>query len=281
MTRRGFLARTLQLGAGLTAAGLASGVYASQVEPWWLDVVHEDVALARLPDAYAGLTIAQISDLHFGRYITAKDIDPVVDAVNALAPDVVVITGDLVSRVDRGEPDMIVQTLSRLCARDGVYAVLGNHDWWVDAPLVADALRRAGVTVLQNEHVTLGRGGRPLSLAGVDDVWRRRDDLPAALAGIPSDAATLLLAHEPDFADTVARDPRVVLQLSGHSHGGQVRVPFHGGLHFPPWARKYPMGRYRIADLTLYTNRGIGMVSIPVRLFCRPEITLFTLRPAA
>ena len=105
-------------------------------------------------------------------------------------------------------------------------------------------------------------------------------DLADALDGIPAPAKALVLVHEPDFADIVALDPRVLLQLSGHSHGGQICVPGHGGLFFPRWARKYRRGLYGVGSLTLYTNRGLGMVGLPLRFCCRPEITLFTLRPA-
>ena len=105
------------------------------------------------------------------------------------------------------------------------------------------------------------------------------NDLQHALAGIPADAAVIALVHEPDYADIVARDSRVILQLSGHSHGGQVCLPFYGGLHFPSWGKKYTSGLYQVGDLTLYTNRGVGMVIVPIRLACRPEVTLFTLKP--
>lgn len=273
ITRRTFL-------CGSLAAIAGGSLYAGLIEPGWLDIVHLELPLRKLPDAFAGFTIAHISDLHFGRFIGPAHLDPVIDAAMALGADAVVITGDIVSRVNHGEPDMIVQTLSRLRAPQGVYAILGNHDWWADGRVVADALRHAGITVLSNENITWQRDGQTLYLAGIDDIWCGKNDLRQTLGGIPADAAIVVLAHEPDYADTVANDRRVILQLSGHSHGGQVRLPFYGGLHFPPWARKYPIGLYQIQDLTLYTNCGLGMVLLPVRFACRPEITLFTLKPA-
>jgi uncharacterized protein len=275
LTRRRFLG-----GMAISmASGMAVSVYASIIEPSWLDVTHIDLPLGKLPDAFAGFTIAQISDLHFGPFIQPPHIDPVIDQVLALHADAIVITGDLVSRISHGEPDMIVQTLSRLRADHGVFAILGNHDWWSGARVVTKALQRAGITVLSNCHHAWQRSGQRLSLAGVDDVWCGKHDLTAALRGIPADETVIALVHEPDYADEVANDPRVVLQLSGHSHGGQVRVPFGGALRLPSWGKKYPCGRYRIRDLTLYTNRGIGVVSWPVRFACRPEVTLFTLKP--
>ena len=271
-TRRGFLGGSLAALAGVS-------LYAGLVEPGWLDVVQIDVPLRKLPEAFVDFTIAQISDLHFGPFIGPAHIDPVIDAVLALGADAVVITGDLVSRVDQGEPDMIVQSLSRLRAPQGVYAVLGNHDWNEDGPVVIESLRRAGVTVLCNEHLAWQRGGSSLYLAGIDDVCRGKNDLPRTLRGIPSDAAVVALAHEPEYADIVAKDPRVILQLSRHSHGSKICLPFYAPLLTPPWGHKYPAGLYEIRDLALYTNRGIGLLGLPFRFACRPEITLFTLKP--
>lgn len=148
-----------------------------------------------------------------------------------------------------------------------------------DGPLVTQSVERAGVTVLHNRNIALRRGGQTLYLAGVDDVLESRHDLSAALRAIPTSAPTILLAHEPDYADIAARDPRILLQLSGHSHGGQVCLPGYGGLVFPLWGRKYTRGLYAVNQMTLYTNRGLGMVSLPLRFACRPEITLLTLQP--
>ncbi len=272
LTRRRFLCASL--------AALAGGYgYARLLEPGWLEIAHVELPLRKLPDAFAGLTIAQLSDLHFGPLVPLSYIESAVDAANEMNADLIVITGDNVSRIDHGEPDMLVQSLSRLRAPLGVHAILGNHDWWAGARVVNEAIRRAGVNVLSNQHVTLSRGGRTLYLAGLDDVWMGKHDLAAALSGIPANGFVIALVHEPDYADFVANDSRVVLQLSGHAHGGQVRVPFYGHVWCPPWGRKYPGGLFRINDLTLYTNRGVGMVSWQVRFACRPEVTLFTLTP--
>jgi predicted MPP superfamily phosphohydrolase len=268
------------LGAALASIAGGAYLYARLLEPRWLEVCPVDLTLPRLPDAFAGFKIAQLSDLHFGPWIQPEHMEPAIDAVLAWNPDAIVITGDLVSRVSDGETDMIVQSLSRLRAPQGVFAILGNHDWWTSAAAVRDALQSAGVTVLCNQHQSWRLGSQSLYLAGLDDVMCGKHDLTQALQGIPPDAAVIVLVHEPDYADTVARDSRVLLQLSGHSHGGQVRVPFCGGVWYPPLARKYPMGLYTIDDLTLYTNRGAGIVSWQARFACRPEVTLHTLQPA-
>jgi hypothetical protein len=270
--------RFLQSAAGMSLAGVVG--YAWQVEAWWFEVVRHELLLPGLPDAFAGFTIAHISDLHFGRLVGPDDLEPALQSVLALRADAIVITGDLVTRASHGEPDMIVHALSRLSAPEGVFAILGNHDWWSDGPLVAESLRRTGIVVLQNEHIAWQRGGQTLYLSGLGDACVGRHDLSAALAGLPGSAKVVLLAHEPDFADHAAADCRILLQLSGHSHGGQVCVPGYGGLHFPRFARKYTSGLYSVGALTLYTNRGLGMIGLPLRFACRPEVTLFTLRPA-
>lgn len=276
ISRRAFLRGSL---AAAAVPCFGTYVYARAVEATWLDIASVDMPLRRLPDAFAGFTIAQISDLHFGRNVRPEFIDTVVDRVLELNADAIVITGDFVSRVTHGEPDMIVHALSRLHAREGVYAILGNHDWWENASLVTESLRQAEINLLSNANMCWRRGGQTLHLAGVDDVWCGKNDLDEALRGIPGAAAAIALVHEPDYADVVARDKRVILQLSGHSHGGQVRLPMLGPISLPEWGKKYIAGQYEIDDLTLYTNRGIGTVVWPVRLGSRPEITLFTLKP--
>ena len=137
LTRRAFLRGSLLTGL----AGIGGYVYGRTIAPHWLDVAQVELPLRNLPDAFADFTIAQISDLHFGKHVAPEYIHSVVDSVMALDADTIVITGDIVSRVSQGEPDMIVATLSRLHAREGVYAILGNHDWWEDGPLVSEYLR--------------------------------------------------------------------------------------------------------------------------------------------
>jgi predicted MPP superfamily phosphohydrolase len=168
-----------------------------------------------------------------------------------------------------------------LSAPEQVWAVLGNHDHWTDAAVVAEAVSRAGIRLLRNANGVIRRGAGRLWIAGVDDVLAEQHDLPRALAGIPNGDGVILLAHEPDFADEAALDQRPGLQLSGHSHGGQIRLPFYGATVLPRLARKYPQGLRRVGGMWLYTNRGIGTIDIPIRFNCRPEVTLFTFLPGA
>ena len=167
--------------------------------------------------------------------------------------------------------------LSRLRGKQGVWAVLGNHDAFSAPKYVEKNLRQVGLQVLRNAAVPIERDGKRFWLAGVDDVLAGGDDLDQTIAHIPAEQAVVLLAHEPDFADRVARYP-VDLQLSGHSHGGQVRLPLVGAVYLPELARKYPLGLRQVRGLTLYTNPGIGTLMIPVRWNCPPEVTLLTLR---
>jgi len=266
--------------AGL--AGLAAD--AVLLEPRRPVVERVEVSLARLVKELDGLTIAHLSDLHYESPASAEIIRTAVQITHGLAPDLVVLTGDYVTRypfqsglrvAEDSKP--CAQLLEDLHAPLGVFAVLGNHDCASDSRLVTRSLEANGVTVLRNFNLRLERSGGPFWIAGVDDVIGGGARLDRALQGIPRDGATVLLAHEPDFADSVV-SYAVDLQLSGHSHGGQVRLPFVGAPYLPPLGRKYPWGLRRLGRLHLYTNRGIGAIPLPVRFNCPPEITLLTLR---
>jgi predicted MPP superfamily phosphohydrolase len=307
MARRDFLGG-IAAATGTMLAGAAGIGYASEVEPRRLAVERIAVSLPALSTAFDGLHIAQLSDLHRGPTTGLAEIEQAVAATSALNADLIVLTGDYVSQRAAYAAELTT-VLATLRAPLGVYAVLGNHDHWTDPAVVSRHIRRAGIQLLVNEAVPLaaprGTGSvaaavqrapgllktssdsavrNPQSdnspslwLAGVDDVRAGKADLPRALAKVPQAAPVLLLAHEPDFAD-VAAEHGVALQLSGHSHGGQVRVPGLGAPVLPYLARKYPMGLYRIGLMRLYVNRGIGTTTLGVRLNCLPEVTLLTLR---
>lgn len=273
LSRRAFL----RLLGGLALVPPASWLYATELELRWLQVERLRLSLPGLPRAFHGLTIAQISDLHVGPYIGAQEVRAAVEAVMALQADVIVITGDFVSSLAHAEAKIIETALAPLSAPLGGYGIMGNHDWWNDRKVVRRAVEGAGLTMLQNERVAFTRAGESLYLAGLDDYWQGKADLAKTLSGLTADAPVILLVHEPDYADLAARDPRVLLQLSGHSHGGQVRLPFIGPLELPRYAHRYPLGLQKAGDLWVYTNRGIGVTGLPVRFNCRPEVTLLTL----
>lgn len=251
-------------------------------------LVELEIPLTRLPAAWDGLRIAQLSDFHYDPYFSAVPIRKAVAVVRGLRPDFVVLTGDFVSSPAFGKNarslrqaanaiDPCARLLRELHAPLGALAVLGNHDVATDPERVTNALQAQGIPVLRNRSTSFARGGARLWFAGTDDAIEGAPDLSRTLQGIPGDELVVLLAHEPDFVEQAAGFP-VDLQLSGHSHGGQVRLPWLGAPVLPPLGRLYPMGLYRIGDVTLYTNVGIGTVVLPVRLNCPPEITLITLR---
>lgn len=276
MDRRSFL-RLAAAGAaaGAGAAALGAG-WATLVEPNWPVVERVSVTLPRLPARLDGLRVAQLSDLHISQYTTAGDIDRAAALAMRHAPDLIVLTGDFIWREVWQYAEFLVEPLRTLTAPLGVYAVLGNHDHWEDAALAMRVLAEAGVTSLINQARRL-EVDAPLWLVGLDDVWERKQDMAAALAGAPEEECKLLLVHEPDYADEAARYP-VDLQLSGHSHGGQIHVPGYGRPVLPYLGQKYPAGLYQVGGMSLYTNRGIGVIAPPVRFNCPPEVTLLTLR---
>ncbi|MBC7234618.1 MAG: metallophosphoesterase [Chloroflexi bacterium] len=280
LSRRRML-KALAGGVIASAAAAAAGYgYISHIEPRWLQVERVRIPIPHLPEALEGLRIVQLSDIHLYPY---TDLDLARQAVSLAAaqrPDLVALTGDFVLKSAEAIDDL-APVLAQLNPRLGIYAVLGNHEMWLDPAPVMAGLARFSIPTLINRGLHLGVGGASLYVAGLDDGWSGHPDLSLALAGRPADAVTLLMAHEPDLADETVRDGRVHLQLSGHSHGGQVRLPGVGALLLPFMARKYDQGLYRLTSgsggLWLYTNRGIGVNNPPVRFGCRPEVTLFTL----
>jgi len=258
------------------------GVYMRAYEPTWLEVVEVNLKLPRLPRSFSGMRVLQLSDLHYGGWMTSERLGRFLEAAAALSPDQVVITGDFVMKYSfnpehSNDLDELALALQKLASVFPTAGVFGNHDHWLGEMAMLDLFQRAGVTNLNNKAHALKNGGETLYLAGVDSAMKRRDRLGMVLAQLPANGCALLLAHEPDYADTSASYGRFDLQLSGHSHGGQFVLPFGGPLVLPPLGRRYPQGLYRVGDMLQYTNRGIGMVRPYVRFNCRPEITLFTL----
>jgi len=195
-----------------------------------------------------------------------------------LAPDLIVITGDFTSYTTDKSMDDLVPPLAALSAADGVLAVLGNHDHWTNPEAVRQVLAQAGIHEIGNRVYTLTREDAVLHIAGVDDFNFGQADLEAVLAQIPATGPAIMLAHEPDFADFTAQTGRFALQLSGHTHGGQIVLPRVGPILLPYFGRKYPSGLYRVNGMLQYTNRGLGTSSVRQRINCPQEITLFTLR---
>jgi predicted MPP superfamily phosphohydrolase len=252
-----------------------------------LDVTRHTVRLQQLPREFSGLRILHLTDIHHSLYLSQRAVLEAVELANHLEPDVVALTGDYIT-YSRAFVEPAAELLGSLRARLGVYAVLGNHDFRVGADAVTRAFRRHGIEVLRNRHTVLRAGSRRLTLAGVDDLSYHAD-LHRALRGAPGAAPAILLSHSPAILPAAARHG-VGLVLSGHTHGGQVRLAIldrlldeHRKAQRPcrPRARwdRFHMGWYRQGETLLYISRGIGTVVVPLRLGCPPEMPLFTLEP--
>ena len=278
MDRRQFIRRGVMGAAALAAI---EGFVREPRHPVGEEI---EIRLKRLPDAFDGFRIAQISDIHFGPYMDRQGVERGVQLARGMHPDLLVLTGDFVSHsigkangldgARHAEPcaDVIAQWKDM-----PKIAILGNHDHWNNADLVAGALVERNIRVLRNGSTPIERAGSRLWIAGVDDALVGLADMPKTLKGIPATEATVLLAHEPDYADYAAKFP-VDLQLSGHSHGGQVRIPGVGPIVLPEMAAKYHTGLNRVGEMQVYTNWGLGVITPPVRLLCPAKVTLITLR---
>jgi uncharacterized protein len=278
LSRRSFI-----LGTGVSAAGLA--LYSGEIERHFVETVQTTIRIAKLPEAFHGFRIVQISDIHLDEFTEPLFLEYVVRKVNDLNADLVLLTGDFVTRgsltfiADKHAAHRCAEILSTLkCPQ--VYSILGNHDVAVSPSLVTNALEDRKIPVLVNQHVPIERGGSRFWLCGSDDANGGSPHITATVPERP-DGPVILMAHEPDYADTVVGHPRgklVDLMLSGHTHGGQVRLPFYGPLILPPQGQKYVEGHFRFGNMQLYVNRGIGAVGLPFRFNCPPEITVHTLQ---
>ena len=250
-------------------------------EPSFFEVGHVDVAIPNLDPPFRGYRIASIADIHLDEWLNARRFDEVIELINRQQPDLVAIIGDLFSYEVDGLSQQMVASLNKLRPKDASVAVLGNHDHWAGAAAVRQVLEKSNVIDLSNDVYTINKGRATLHVAGVDSVMRHKHRLDSVLKKLPPLGPAILLAHEPDFADISSATGRFSLQISGHSHGGQWIVPGIGTPIRGLYSRKYPLGRYRVGDMTHYTNRGIGTSIIRLRINCPPEITIFTLEPSS
>jgi hypothetical protein len=276
LTRRGLLKALLHTLAAGAAAAVGGHYYSTKFEPNRLVVERVDIPIKGLHPDLHGFRIAQLSDIHLHPYTRLDLVQAAVAHVNQLQPDLVLLTGDYVLESAHTIFDL-APVLATLTAGFGVLAGIGNHDLWTNADIVHEGLTQAGIPLLRNSGRALEIGRAVLFVAGLDDGWSGRPNLDTALAARPAGAATVLMFHEPDLADAIAPDGRINLQLSGHSHGGQVRLPGLGAPILPYLGQKYDQGLYSLRDMWLYTNRGLGVVGPPVRFNCPPEVTDLTL----
>jgi predicted MPP superfamily phosphohydrolase len=279
VTRRAFL-RALAAGTVVAAAGPLA--YAA-AEPFTISVEELEIPLPGLAPGLSGLRAVQISDLHMGGFTTRAQLAQVLQKVIALQPDLVLNTGDYLT--SNGDRSLALDELEEAFSQYGdygapVFSVLGNHDHARRGKPLRELLERHGIIDLENTYMPFDRNGERIYIGGVGSLSTGNYDLRRLLAQLPGDAPVIVLGHEPDTADYSAESGAIALQLSGHSHGGQINLPLLGRPILPWMGRKYPIGLYQIAGMWQYTNRGIGTTAVPLRLNCPPEITVFTFVPA-
>lgn len=256
--------------ASLQRLGLHNEVYDLEVNRYEIDITD-------LPPAFEGYRIGFLTDLHVASFMRRSLYTTAVDALVADEVDLVLLGGDFVTW-SRHIPLMARVLTERLTAPDGVYAVLGNHDYWADADGVVAALTAKGVRFIVNRRIMLRRGDAEIVLAGIDEVYRGRPDVAAALDGTEENVV-IAISHHPDIIDRL-EGRKIDLMVCGHTHGGQIRFPFLGALVVPSaheW--KYAAGFFREDRVLMYVSRGVGAVP-PLRILCRPEAAVFTLRRA-
>ena len=262
----------------LAMSGFRDKMGIHEFDPRDFEVVDLKVKIPNLDPAFNDYRIAHISDIHLGQWISDKRIEGVVNMVNKLEPDLIAITGDTVSYVVNEPVLDMLRVLKNLKPKDATVAVLGNHDHWVGAKQIRRVMDESNIIELENDVYTLKRGEATLHIAGVDSITLEKHDLDAVLNKLPPYGPAILLAHEPDFADISAATGRFSLQLSGHSHGGQMVIPGFGTPFRGSQFRKYPLGEYKVGEMVQYTNRGLGTNVFWIRINCPPEITILRLQ---
>lgn len=289
LSRRAFLTDSV-LVTGVACSG-ATGVYSSFVTPWSLEVTKYRVPIADLPRSLDGLRIVQLTDTHLGPRVPASFIEQTVEAARALKPDLFVLTGDYVhtgTRYIESAAALFKPLTEPRAGLIGVIGILGNHDHYANADRMTAALLSAGVRMLDNQSMFVDARTRALSsvpagealcVAGVGDFLEGIVDISAALRAVPANMPRLVLSHNPDVAETLAaRSHRIDLMLAGHTHGGQVRLPFIGSPIVPSeYGQKYAYGMVRGPTCPVLISAGVGMSVLPLRLGVPPEIVEITL----
>ncbi|MFO0965526.1 MAG: metallophosphoesterase [Gemmataceae bacterium] len=287
-SRRRFLAGGAKL---FCLSGGALLAYGGLIAPRWFGVTRRTIPIRDLPPGLDGLRIVQLTDIHHGPWLSRRYVRDVIDADNALDADVICLTGDYVHHsAEYIEP--VVAELARLQAKCGVVAILGNHDWWEGVEPMRRAFDRAGIPLIDNgrriltpERRLVSSGDAGLALAAVGDLWEDKLDYHAALAGLPAAMPRLLLSHNPDVAEEpafLAAGHRVDLMLSGHTHGGQIVLPFLGAPDTSSrHGQKYAQGLVQGPVCPVFICRGIGVSGFPIRLGATPEIAVLELRTSA
>lgn len=274
--RRKFLKIAAAVGASssLAAGGVFHSVY---VEKYHLSISRTDIPIDGLPPAFDGFKIGLIADMHLSRYLPSKYLYRAVKLANTSGADVFALVGDYVSGGVFRIPK-VIDILAGLQAPYGIFAVLGNHDHWTDAAETRTQLEKHGIPDLTNRHTMIERDGSQICLAGVGDLWEDKQRLDLAFNGVPPEMPRVLLSHNPDYAEEMPAGYRVDIMLSGHTHGGQVKLPLIGAPILPSrYGQKYREGLVEGPRCRVFVSRGVGFVRF-YRFNCPPEIPLITLR---
>lgn len=280
MDRRTFLKQFF--GGILAFFGLSGGTYyyARQIEPAMLKITHNHIYSDKISASFNDFKIVQFSDTHVGFHYSLEQLHELVQRINNEDPDIIVFTGDLIDEPQAFPyQQQLALILKKLNAKLGKYWVYGNHDHGgYGTNIILEIMNQADFTLLKNEHVLIDVEDEQIALAGLDDAILGKPDYHLALEAIQPGLFTILLVHEPDLADQTKLF-QVDIQLSGHSHGGQVRFPFIGHLYTPTYAEKYVQGKYVFSDhpLKLFVSRGVGTTRLPFRFLCKPEINIYHL----
>jgi uncharacterized protein len=284
-SRRRFLKASARIAAG-------AALYSGEIERHWIEIAHRTVTIPGLHVGFDGLRIAQLSDIHFDEFTEPLFLREAIHQINSFNPDAVFLTGDFVThspisqRIFKDAEWSCAEMLNQLQCRQR-YASLGNHDLLVGKEKVAAALTANAITVINNSYLPVERGGSRFWLAALEDPLEGHPDpeaaIPESIRNVPNEPV-ILLCHGPDYADNLLKLPAgqaVALMLSGHTHGGQICLPFIGPLVLPRFGQKYVKGWFQLGNLQLHVSRGLGTVGVPFRFNCPPEITFLTLRAAA
>lgn len=276
--------RKLVIAALLAAALLFPALWAFVVEPSRLVVIEKTIGMKAWPSGLNGLRIAAIADIHAGSpFIDEKKLRRLVELTNATRPDVIVLLGDYMVRdswhSSQLQPEKIAQALKSLHASHGVYAVLGNHDWWYDVSHVRAAFAANGIRIIDNDVVRLEKNGRAFYVVGIADAWSLTDDISGTASRVPPGDPAIALTHNPDILPRLP--PTFLLTLAGHTHGGQVNLPFIGRRIVPSeFGQRYAAGHVEEEGKHLFVTTGVGTSVFPVRFRVPPEIAVLTLMKA-
>ena len=244
-----------------------------------IDLIELDIELDNIGWNFNNFRILNLTDIHLGQWINPEYLEDLIEYVNTLNFDLITLTGDYVSYVIDNYEKSLESSLKKLNAEYGKFGVLGNHDHWMGAEKIRKIFEESDIVDLSNNVFTIKREAELLNICGVDSCTVCADNLDKVLEKLPDTGTNILLVHEPDFAQESSQTNRFDLQISGHSHGGQFIIPKFETTPFRgPKSTKYPVGLYKIGNMTQYTSKGLGTNSFRIRINCKPEITIITLK---